>query len=118
MIKINLQGRFGNQMFQYALVRIIAEKNNYNFTVTSKEEFIDENHISKFFPDLYLGKIDGELKYSLFEDSNVQKYNPDIFNIPDFTFLNGFFQSDLYFKSYDEKIKTWFENFYYTSLII
>ena len=108
MIKISLQGRLGNQMFQYSLIRLIAEKNNFNFTLTSKEEIGIQNHISNFFPDLYLGKEDGEIKYTVFEDSAIQKYNPDLFNISDFTFLNGFFQSDLYFTEYEDKIKNWF----------
>ena len=68
MIEANLGGRLGNQMFQYSVARIIAEKNGYNFFVPDPKNppypYPDDpsHHISNFFPDIELGKNDGDIK--------------------------------------------------------
>jgi hypothetical protein len=38
----------------------------------------------------------------------VQKFNPDVFNIPDKTLLAGFFQTDKYFLENQNDVKKWF----------
>jgi hypothetical protein len=91
----------GNHLFQYALCRLIAEKNGYNFYIP------DENYIVKCFNNIYLGVKDGDIKYNYLEN-NQQKYDESVFNIPDFTNLQGYFQTEKYFEGNEDKIKSWF----------
>lgn len=113
MIQVNLGGRMGNHMFQYAVCRIIAEKNNLNFKIADigedrppYEEDI-KHHIFTFFPNLDKGRIDGAIKY-IFQEESSQSFNPDVFHVPDYTKLYGYFQTEKYFEGFEEKLKEWF----------
>jgi hypothetical protein len=99
-IEVNTNTALGNHLFQYALCRLIAEKNGYNFYIP------DENYIVKCFKDVYLGVKDGDIKYT-YLDNPQQTYDQNIFNIPDFTNLQGHFQTEKYFEGNEEKIKSW-----------
>lgn len=91
----------GNHMFQYAICRLIAEKNNYNF-------YIPYGHyLIKVFPNLNLGINDGKI-INTYQEADTQKYNESIFDISDFTNLNGYYQTDKYFNKNEEKVKSWF----------
>jgi len=105
MITVELRGRLGNQMFQYGITRIIAEKNNYNFYLT-KEKNGNGQNISDYF-DLDMGINDGPIRNSYHENNN-QVYDLNLFNISNFTCLNGFFQTEKYFLGHEEKLKKWF----------
>lgn len=93
----------GNHMFQYTICRIVAEINNYNFFIPYP------GYLKKFFPNLDLGIDDGQIVNNYIDDMMSQKFNSDIFNLPDFTNLSGYFQSEKYFKNYEKKIFEWFE---------
>jgi hypothetical protein len=43
------------------------------------------------------------------EDHTVQKFNPNIFNISDYTRIWGFFQTEKYFIDNEENVKSWFK---------
>jgi hypothetical protein len=105
MITPFLRGRLGNQMFQYSITRIIAEKNGYNFYIP-KEKNGNGQNISDYF-DLDIGMQDGNLRYR-YDENNDQNYDTNIFNVSDFTYLSGFFQTEKYFLGYEAKIKDWF----------
>ena len=51
--RLGKNGRFGNQMFQYAALKGIANKNNYDFCMPSgpktEEDFYDEENQHKLF---------------------------------------------------------------------
>lgn len=106
MISVELRGRLGNQMFQYGITRVIAEKNNYNFYLT-KEKNGNGQNISDYF-DLDMGINDGLIQHRYYENSN-QVYDPNLFNIPDFTLISGFFQTEKYFLGHEVKLKEWFK---------
>jgi hypothetical protein len=107
MISTDLIGRMGNQMFQYSICRLIADKNGYNFHIpTNGEESCEGHHLSKFFPNIDLGVIDGNIK-NTYQDNN--EYNPDILNLTDFTKVRGFFQCGNYYDNDHDKIKKWFD---------
>lgn len=93
----------GNHMFQYAIARLVAHKNGFNFHIP------DGKYISKCFPKIDLGLSDGNTIYQLIEDTMVQSYNPEIFTVPDFTFLSGYFQTEKYYDGYEDIVKSWFE---------
>jgi len=115
MIEANLGGRLGNQMFQYSVARIIAEKNGYNFFVPDPKNppypYPDDpsHHISNFFPDIELGKNDGDIKRYHIENTSIQKFDPSIFDLLDYTKICGFWQSEKYLLGYEDKIKNWFK---------
>lgn len=112
MIKVQLRGRLGNQMFQYAVCRTIAEKNGYKFYIPKigdnmVSDSTEGHHISNFF-NVDLGELDGDIIYFFNEDHTSQIFNPNILSLPDFTLISGFFQTDKYFKENEEKVKKWF----------
>jgi hypothetical protein len=110
MITTDLIGRMGNQMYQYALCRLIAEKNSFNFFIPPNGGASCEgHHLSKFFPNIELGVIDGGVANEYNENSNNGAFNPEIFNLPNFTKLNGHFQCGRYFDDYYDIIKQWFK---------
>lgn len=89
----------GNCLFQYAVCRITAIKNGYNF-------FIPEpKHIKNVFPKLDMGMIDGNITYE-YQDDNY--YNPAVFGIPDNTFMRGWYQSEKYFVGFEDQVRDWF----------
>jgi len=109
MISISLKGRLGNQIFQYVICRLIALKNNYNFYIEEIGEPSTEGmHVKDFFENIELGKKDGDIKFIFNEDHNLQTFNPQIFQIPDFTKISGFFQSPRYYKDYEKIVRSWF----------
>ena len=91
----------GNHMFQYAICRIVAAKNGYKFHIPYV------GNLDKCFPDIDLGEIDGEVKYQ-YTDGDSQLYNPSVFNVKDFTNLNGYYQTEKYFIGFESNIKSWF----------
>ena len=93
----------GNHLFQYCLCKIIALKNNYNFFIPSPGK------LPLFFPDLDLGVVDGSINNSYTEDMNNQIFKSELFSLPDFTHLSGFFQTEKYFENYESEIKKWFK---------
>jgi hypothetical protein len=101
MITIELSGRIGNHLFQYAVCRSVAERNGYNFWIDK-----DKWEGSKLFNVDY-GVKDGSVKYEYYEGDVVEKkYNPDIYKVNDFTILKGYFPTEKYFMH--EKVKLWF----------
>jgi hypothetical protein len=87
--------RLGNQMFMYAFVRSVAEKLGYNFCI-NKNTWLGYSIL-----DCDLGVADGKIKY-VWQDPDIeQAYNPDVFNVMDFTEFRGYFQTDKYFKRED-----------------
>jgi hypothetical protein len=110
MISIETKGRLGNQLFEYATCRSIAEKNNYNFYFIIHPFW---NQIKRF--NLSSGKIDGNIKYQLNSDK-CTKYLfdnnklPDYYlNINDNTLLTGYFQRCEFFDFNYKNIKKWFD---------
>lgn len=91
----------GNHMFQYCVCRIAAEKNGYNFYIPYGQ------YLSKCFPNLDFGVKDGEI-VNYYNEGRSQVYNPSALNVPDFTNLNGYYQTDKYLVGNEDKVKSWF----------
>jgi hypothetical protein len=105
MISCNLQGGLGNQMFQIAATYALAKRNNdtcgfdfercytplqgYKSTKYEKTLFKKINNIKGFNPYI----IYNEPKFNYLEIP----YHKDLL-------LNGYFQSELYFKDYQDEI--------------
>lgn len=90
----------GNHMFKYAACRSIAEKNGYKFFIPYG------SYLKRIFPDIDLGFDENVIQYQISE-SQDQRYDPNLFNIPNNTMLYGYFQTDKYFQ--DKDISSWFK---------
>lgn len=129
MIAVKLEGRLGNQLFQYAFIYSTAKKLNSHFYVDkSTIDFIVPNYFdmeneSLFFFDKYLFPIKGyknifgfHLKhlfyrilknlYRLTEITFDNQVLPaaQLTNLKDKTMYRGYFQSEEYFADYKEDI--------------
>ena len=99
MVTVELRGRLGNQLFQYSICRVMAERLGCEYSI----------------PPEWLGKeifkcdLGGNpyTKSSTVFDEGVNAFNSDIFNIGNDTHLFGFWQSEKYFMGYENKIRSW-----------
>lgn len=113
--QLGKMGQLGNQMFQYAALRGIAKNRGYNFCIPYHNEVVVD----------YLGnKLRIEL-FNCFLMSNVTQlniqtidqdrptivedgfnFNDSIFNdFPDWVNLQGYFQTEKYFKNIEDEIR-------------
>lgn len=114
MISVYLNGRLGNNLFQYAFCRIAAIKQNCNFYIPkNREESISfysycSHKTFKYFemscesnPHYWTGENLFNIDYG-FNDGNIIKSVGDINieNVTDGTLLVDFYQSDSYLLEY------------------
>lgn len=122
-VHVHLIGRFGNNLFQIALGRIIAEKTGYQFSLAQENkdlratyglpfDYLDTKFENQEFlpncPSFIPGKIaEGEPVV-------INEHNFDsVDQIIDFAngrpiILHGFFQRWKYYLPYREKLREWF----------
>jgi hypothetical protein len=114
MISIDLVGRLGNQMFEYATCRSIAERLGFNYFIFNYEnseiknlfdtpQGIRDNNITNIFNDEKFNYV--------VEDTNdyITHVTSEIFNIKDNTKLLGIFPKSVYFDYNYQNIKNWFQ---------
>lgn len=109
MLTVNFQGGLGNQLFQIATGYATAKSLGYNFYIV-KNNFLgcgQGSHPSKYYDSIYknIPMID-----ALHIDTNIHEesflYKSIRHRIPNgVTCLNGYYQSDMYFKDYSAEIK-------------
>jgi hypothetical protein len=102
-------GRLGNQLFQYAALKSLGLKNNYEVKIPDpktkewhgQECFLDKLNIKS----PHLSQEDASnIKYFYLEES-PQKIDKNFFSCPDDTNLQGYFQSLFYFSDFENQIK-------------
>ena len=105
-------GRLGNQMFEYAAVRGIAAKHNYDWCIPPFHiKGIENYSLSKCFKL----KSVTENNIGLYENFNYVvesffHFDEALFkNCPDNVSLHGFFQTEKYFKHIEDDIRKDFE---------
>ena len=118
-ITIGTNGRFGNQMFQYAALMGIADKQNclygidylkgnkipwYDFT---DDETINKNTLVLTKP-FQLSALQCTEKYRMFHEGEHFHFNQSLFNVGDDVHLHGYFQSEKYFKHIESKVRSEF----------
>lgn len=128
MIGFNLLGnlgRIGNQMFQYASLRGIAANNNLEWIIPGEEVFgkLDHNvrnndtSIYKAFK-LETLKSTGMIEGIVIEEKHFH-FDEGLFNnCPDNVSLNGYLQTEKYFKNIETEIRkdfTFKSEIYYTA---
>jgi len=119
MIITKLKGGLGNQMFQYALGRHLATKNKtelkldisslgegtasgdtvrtfglQNFAI--EVQVASPEEINKIKTSSYLAILRRKISNRIFGDQTV-RFNPKILSLPNNTYLDGYWQSPLYF---------------------
>lgn len=103
MISVKLGGKLSNHLWQYAVCRTVAEFKNYEFHIPS-------NFLGTEFFDCSLG-TENDLTTEDFwvdEGGEIQKYNPEIWNVRDFVRLTGHLQTEKYIINNKRNIQKWF----------
>jgi hypothetical protein len=115
-------GRFGNQMFQYAATRGIAAWKGYEWCIPpgpkEDEEFNDEENQHKLFMAFKMSNVVrdwGESRINTlpapYKQESSFTFDEDLFNnCPDNVNLYGYFQSEKYFQHIEESLRedfTW-----------
>jgi len=102
MVKVEYNGRFGNNLCQYILGRIIAEELGYKLSVPHSGY-------------MFLQGVDQGLKYH----TPVKRYGGHLLDLqhiiddptPRRIIIEGYFQRFEYYKPYRDRIKNWFNDF-------
>ena len=106
-------GRFGNQMFQYAAVFSLAKANDTEAVVPEPKESSDRNynhiHLYDAFPNLTATKMlkdEMDPKYSYVSKEGVDfNFEPGLMVAKDGCSINGYFQSEMYFDRFSNDIR-------------
>lgn len=105
-------GRFANQMFQYASLKGIAKNIGADFCIPYYKEHIDDGIGNKLRTELF-DSFDLKVNIGLLNNGYapvVQErffhFDEDLFNLcPDHVSLNGYFQTEKYFKHIENEIR-------------
>ena len=108
MITVRLQGGLGNQMFQYALGRALSTRHtaplrlDLSWFSTSKNRTYELDCFNIPHDVERVEKVGGifnflKQKKSVFVET-TSGFNPRVFTLPDGTMLEGYWQSEKYFK--------------------
>ena len=105
--RIGSNGRLGNQMFQYASMRGIAASRGYDWVVPPE----DYNHTSNYglFETFNMSTVKpkniGFVRGQVVQENN-HCFSQDFFDeCPDNSTLEGFFQTEKYFKNVEDDIR-------------
>lgn len=105
-VSIKLQGGLGNYMFQIACVYIYGIENNKEAIFTADDSVIIHKHISVYKNNVLKNiNIIPNKNYSNFSYINESSFNYNaIPSIDGDVYLNGYFQSEKYFKNHRKYI--------------
>jgi hypothetical protein len=98
-ITINLKGRLGNQLFQYATLRSLAIKKGYNFYINTSLEWHGQNSLLSYFNIAESSPLN-KIKYFYYQPVNSNYLDTNVFNIEDDTLLDGHFENIEYFEEH------------------
>jgi len=106
-------GRIGNQLFQYAALKRIALKNNYELRLPAAQTFEEYQRTSKGncmaeFNVEYKPLLEEHIKimeHRVYREPQGRGYISQVLNVPDNTNVIGYFQSEKYFQPIADSIK-------------
>ena len=99
-------GHLGNQMFQYASLKGISKNRGYEYCIPDKKYFGTRYNLFSNIHDCF--NINCNVGFITEKTINERFYHfdKDLFeNCPDNVNLNGYFQSEKYFKHIKDEIK-------------
>jgi len=104
--RIGFNGRFGNQLFQYATLYAVSKTVKCDFGVPYQLK--SESNYSRFFlPECFpnlSAKDSGVSKVLYTLQEREFNFDASIFSVPDNTDIHGYFQSEKYFLDYKDQI--------------
>ena len=103
MLSVELLGRLGNQLFQYATLVSVAKRNNLSFGFNT--EWLGKDIFKNIDYGYNFNNINP--KFCINEGNN-NGYNPNVFNAIEYIRLVGYFQSEKYFSDIKEDLKHYF----------
>lgn len=98
MITVTKNGTLGNNMWQYAVARIIAEKNNLKLNCFSIPGFHNTNNV-----------VTGKIINSPTRQISGHRFDMNSIGSNTKIIMNGFFQRYEYIKEYKNEVKEWFK---------
>ncbi len=103
---LGIVGRLGNQMFQYAALRGIAEKHGYEFTIP-ESDFNDEWNDHQLFDAFTLPNLKnrGKVTDKFLQERQFNYDSEFVEQCPDDISLFGYFQTERYFTDITDSIK-------------
>ena len=116
MITVNLKGGLGNQMFQYACGRALALKNDTGLSLIRSQSSSDiarpfslthfniKAEVVSGRKSPFFLKLKEKLKQKITGNFHVG-FDPKILRLGQTGYLDGYFQSELYFKDYEGSIR-------------
>lgn len=110
-LQIGYNGRLGNQMFQFAMLLGVADKNILSISIPKVNTTLNENKHWFQLPDCF-----DKIKHFLFDDVNPIRiyierqfeFNRDVFDYSDGTNFTGYFQTEKYFEHCKNQIRQLF----------
>lgn len=105
---LGIDGRLGNQLFQYAALKSLALHNNYEcvLPILTNRSWHGQNCLlDKFKLNCSYTNDFSKLEYQ-YEEHDITEFDNSFFNIPDNTSIRGFFQNIKYFEKYSDIIKS------------
>lgn len=94
-------GQLGNQLFQYATLRAVAEAQGYEMRIPMRVDAQKNSGLVELGP-LSLGceplAEEDARRFTHRYIERTHAFDPDVFNVRDWTDLAGYFQSEKYFK--------------------
>jgi hypothetical protein len=98
-------GRLGNQMFQYATLKSVADRNGYKYKIPPGNYSLKKLNIKAGeLTHEELKKINKEYRERWFH------YDDNVFDINDWTSILGYFQSSKYFNNIKKELYDEFDN--------
>lgn len=110
MSRLGRDGQLGNQLFQYAMLRAVAEKRGFelripkHYTGEKSKNMVELEPFSIRAPELR--KIDdSSINFPHHFDDKLFRYNAAVFEQPDGTDYRGWYQSEKYFAAIEMQIR-------------
>ena len=102
-------GRFGNQLFQYSMVKSVALESGRQLKIPNPEHTVWQNQKSYLsYYDLDVDFLTSEdirkIQYRFIEQDHANFY-PEVFSTPDNIDFYGYFQNYRYFSKYLTNLK-------------
>lgn len=102
-------GHLGNQMFQYAALKGIAVKNGYDYFIAPKENFGTKYNLLSSIYDVFNMEKCAKIGLTDYPSLPEKSFNFDqdlLDNCPDNVDLDGYYQSEKYFKHVESELRT------------